>query len=292
MNKRPQSANLFSTPKVDPIPSVARYTSIGHSNQRPSSSYGRIQRVDVGLSTIPRSLDNQSKRPPSRNSKIRSPSPSSSSKEFSYFRGQSEHTDKITIQDRKTLKRIKEYQKSYLPPHTCNVFYQNGRNSTRSIQCKRCSMTFSQTKPHPKQTSNTQKTGVVRPKKVTSTSHESVVQSCKENLENMFLPHTNCGNNCGPKIEEAKTLLKDNIKQLLYFYRDEQNRLCKYSKEIQTACSEEELSQETHPFDGLFSGGKRVELFDDDEYLRLMKEYGVDCEPSCFQFEGSLRKRF
>lgn len=286
MTQRPQSAILskeeHATPNVCKNQNV--YQSSAQQLQRPSSSYGRIQRIDTH--PFLRSNNHQLKRPPSRNSKIRSPSPSLSSKEF--LRAQT------TNQDKKTLKRIREYQQSYLPPHTCNVFYQNGRNAVRSIQCKRCSMTFSQSRSHSKPTSNTQKLSEsLKPKKA-SKGHE--FQSNKENLENISLPFVH-GENDHTEMEEAKALLKDNIKQLLYFYRDEQNRLSNFSKGIQTAFNEEYTQPKSNPkaatnqYEELFCRSKRVELFDDDEYLRLMKEYGVDCEPSCFQFEGSSRTR-
>ncbi|EFC43260.1 hypothetical protein NAEGRDRAFT_80083 [Naegleria gruberi] len=287
------------------------------STNRPSSAYGRYKDVDnttnvhnnnnrigdYNPTTSKRPQSSYSRTTPTFNSNNHNNNyqqRSNSSNEYvpkNYLKKNSrqdmlgsfptEEDMKKSITGRKnSVKRIQKYQEEYLPPHTCNVFYQQGRHAVKNTQCKRCSMAFRQQQPK-KPTPKPKKPQLIeRPP-----SPEGIFM-VKENVNNapMYIdPAQN--------LSETKQLLKDNIKQLLYHYRDEKDKLYNLSKGVQTGYLDEpyiDYSVSVKPnrvrsqkeFNDYVSRGKRIELFDDDEYLRLMKEYGVDCEPNCFQIEG------
>lgn len=204
-----------------------------------------------------------------------------------------------TIGSIQAKRRIKE-RENVLPVHTCNTFFNNKRSSANAARCKRCSMIhngkFANTSTHSVLASNLNgsitkiNSRRISPNKTVDVQKEI---ECAEKLaakrEKYELEQK--------QIEHHK--LTENIKTLIRYYSadvDENIQRIRSSAQLnrpKTPDSEHGSEIEDDVETNFYQKQARTDrigrvsqddLYDDNEILSLMEEYGVHCTPEVLEF--------
>ncbi|KAL9654799.1 hypothetical protein ABK040_008593 [Willaertia magna] len=257
--------------------------------KRPSSAQGKIQGHNNNLNihyrgkSVPKrpsSAGGDRSKSPSLNHPSQNVKPLSRPNSAPLKRVQPEEDQRKAYEGRKqSQKRVKEFfEHSHLPPHTCTVFFDGQRNSKKAAQCKRCSMIAQQ------QVKKQQPVQKKRPKTVKYKEEERLEPSLLVTRENRTT--TNNNYRC-----ESRCKSRDSINSLDLFNSygvNESNDFVVVNGGVPdnyVVTVNSDVIKDEYGYNQYVSRPRRVEIFDDEEYLRLMREYGVDCEPACFHFE-------
>ncbi|KAL0488997.1 hypothetical protein AKO1_013430 [Acrasis kona] len=212
-----------------------------------------------------------------------------------------------TIGSLKASKRLKE-RENVLPSHTCVTFYNKQRSGSKATYCKRCSMIhngkFANTTTHSVLASNidgsltrinkrsaSPKQEALQMRRSIQRSEKQAARVERANLEQRQMDHDRLTNNIKTLIKYYTADVDKNI-QSIRRKSVTDNNIVQFKKIDQNDVREDDVEEDVETnFYQKQSRANRIgnfsqdDLYNDEQILMLMEEYGVHCTPEVLEFQ-------